>query len=218
MKTFLCIILWLILVLQANAQMRLHTGFNSTMAGRSITIGLSKTKNEKHEFGGALRININKIAHNDDQNKSYYKRLYATKAHHFFGVQGFYHRYLFLKWQHIKPFLFYDLQATYSTTRNRAFFPYSYDEDGNALYKEDITIFGPYTWIEQNIGVGFKADLFGNWFIHQKFGVGTTFVLGYDKKRLDKYFDWFDWEFGALINVGIGYRFDKTKNQKIKEK
>jgi hypothetical protein len=213
MKTLLITILLSVFVNQLLAQRSLQASFNSTMAGRSITIGLSKTKNTKHEFGGALRINLNKIAHNDDQNKSYYKRLYATKAIHFFGIQGFYHRYLFPNWHHVKPFLFYDLQATYSTARNRMLLPHTYDTNGDLLYKEYIKFFGPYTWIEQNIGFGFKADLFGNWFIHQKLGVGTTFVLGYDKKRLDKYFDWFAWEFGTLIHIGIGYRFDKEKKK-----
>ncbi len=191
------------------AQTQINTGFNSTMAGRNITIGLSKTINNKHEFGGGLRYNINKLAHNDDQNKVFYKRLYATKPLHYIGVVGFYHRNIFRQWEHIKPFVFYDLQATYSTTRNSMFLPYSYDTNGDVLYKNCIENFGPFTWVEQNVGIGFKVDLFGNWFFQQKVGVGTTFILGYDKQLLGKYFNWFDWEFGALLNVSIGYRIDK---------
>ncbi|MEO0075560.1 MAG: hypothetical protein ABIK31_05565 [candidate division WOR-3 bacterium] len=213
MKKYTLIFLEMILLLQVKAQTELFTGFNSTMAGRSMTIGFSNTKDTKHEIGTALRININKLAHNDDQNKSYYKRLYATKPIHFFGLQGFYHKKILNKWEHLKPFLFYDLQATYSTSRNRMLLPYTYDANGEVLYKEYIEIFGPYTWVEQNIGIGFKADLFGNWFILQKLGFGTSFVLGYDKKRLDKYFNWFAWEFGYLFNVGIGYRFANHKNK-----
>ena len=197
------------LILNLQAQTNIFTGFNSTMAGRSVTLAMSKTINDKHEFGGGLRFNINKLAHVDDQSKTFYKRLYATEPIHYLGVEGFYHRKILRNWEHIKPFIFYDLQSTYSTTRNRMFLPYTYDTNGDVLYKEYIEIFGPFTWVEQNIGVGFKADLFGNWFFHQKIGVGSSFILGYEKKRLDKYFNWFAWEFGTLVNVGIGYRFDK---------
>lgn len=213
MKRFTLVFIVCALAFRLTAQTELYKGFNSTMAGRSITIGLSKSKNTKHELGAALRININKLAHNDDQNKVFYKRLYATKPIHYIGLQAFYHRNIFQKLEHIKPFLFYDLQATYSTTRNRMLLPYTYDSNGDVLYKEYIEIFGPYTWAEQNIGIGFKADIIGNLYLIQRLGIGTTFILGYDKKRLDKYFNWFAWEFGYLFNVGIGYRFDQRKNK-----
>lgn len=194
-------------------QNQLNCGFNSTMAGRSATLTFSTTINKKHEFGGGLRYNINKLAHVDDQNKVFYKRLYATKSLHYFGIEGYYHCHVIQNWKQIKPFLFYDLQATYSTTRNRDFLPFSYDINGDVLYKEHINNFGPFTWIEQNIGIGFNTNLPGNWFIYEKLGLGTTFILGYDKNLLMKNFDWFAWEFGALVNVGIGYRIVPKKNK-----
>ncbi len=196
-----------------NAQNEIWTGFNSTMAGRSVIINYTHQLNDKNSFGAGLRFNINQLAHNDDQNKSYYKRLYATKPIHYIGICAYYNRNFLNKWEHIKPFLFYDLQTTYSTTRNRMLLPYTYDSNGDVLYKEYIEIFGPFTWVEQNIGIGFKADIIGNLYLIQKLGIGTTFILGYDKKRLDKYFNWFAWEFGYLFNVGIGYRFDQRKNK-----
>lgn len=192
-----------------NAQNEIWTGFNSTMAGRSLILNYTYQLNDKNSWGVGLRFNINKLAHNDDQNKSYYKRLYATEPIHYLGLCTYYHRAFLNTLEHIKPFLFYDFQATYSTTRNRMLLPYTYDLNGDVLYKEYIEIFGPYTWIEQNIGIGFKAEIVGNLFLIQRLGIGTTFILGYDKKRLDKYFNWFAWEFGYIFNVGIGYRFDK---------
>ena len=86
--------------------------------------------------------------------------------------------------------------------------PHGRDSDGGQLYKEYIEIFGPYTWVEQNIGIGYKANFKGNWYIQHKIGFGTSFILGYEKKLLNKYFDWFTWEFGYLINVGLGYRLE----------
>jgi hypothetical protein len=89
------------------------------------------------------------------------------------------------------------------------FIPFTYSSEGEVLYIERIEIFGPYTWVEQNIGIGYKVNLKGNWYLQQKIGFGTSFILGYEKKLLVKYFDWFSWEFGYLVSFGIGYRFNK---------
>lgn len=213
MKNILFTILLSVFINHLQAQLSLQSSFNSTFSGRNISLILSKNINNKNEFGAGFRFNINKLAHNDDQNNSYKKRIYATEPFHYFGFEGFYHRNIFHQWNSVKPFVFYDLQATYSTTRNRMLLPYTYDTNGDVLYKEYIEIFGPYTWVEQNIGIGFKANLFNNFYLTQKIGFGTAFILGYDKKRLDKYFDWFSWNFSGLISVGVGYRFDKKDKQ-----
>jgi hypothetical protein len=195
-----------------NAQLSLSLSFNSTSSGRNLTLAVSKTFKTKNELGGGIRININQVVHPDDQNKSYMKRLYATEPIHYFGIDGFYHRYILNKWKNVKPYLFYDLQMTYSTNRNRMLLPYTYDNNGDVLYKEHIVLFGPFTWVEQNIGIGFKAKLLGSWYIQQKLGIGIAFILGKDEKRPGTY-DKFEWEFGYLIHVGIGYRF----RQKVKQ-
>lgn len=182
--------------------------FNSTHSGRNVALSYSKTIS-KNEFGLGLRYNINRITHSDDQNKSYMKRLYATKPYQYFGIDLFYHRSI-LNWTNIKPYLVYDLQVTHSTSRNRMFLPCDYDNDGNALYREVIEYFGPYTWLEQNIGIGFKENLFSNLYLTQKIGAGTSFIMGYDNKRLNRIFNWFEWEFGYLIQVGLIYRIKKV--------
>lgn len=190
-----------------NAQMELTSSFNSTGSGRNIAFALSNTFNNRHELGGGLRFNLSKLEMSDDQNNLYKKRLYASNFMQHLGIVSFYHFHIFRDWEHVKPFLFYDLQATYSTTRNRDFLPYMYDINGDVLYKEHVNRFGPFIWIEQNVGFGFKADLPVQFFITQKIGYGMMFILGKEEKLLSKYFDWFAWEFGGLINVGIGYRF-----------
>jgi len=201
-------------VASAVAQTDVFTSFNATHAGRNISVSASKLIKGKHEIGGGLRFNLNRLAHTDDQNNVYKKRLYATNFFQHLGLGFFYHRRVFRKWKKIEPLVFYDMQVTYAPTRNRMLLPFSYDVNGDVLYKEYIEFFGPFTWLEQNIGIGFKANLFSNFFIQQKVGFGTTFIMGFEKKLLSKYFNWFAWEFGALINVGIGYRFAKKKKEK----
>lgn len=213
MKRLLLITILFVFIIKINAQTQFFTGFNSTHSGKSITLVMSKTINDRHEFGGGLRFNINSLKHPDDQMNVYLKRLYATKPLHYFGVDAFYHVYFFKKWAHVKPFIFYDLQATYSTTRNSIYTPYIYDSIVGDLFKHYIDYYGPFTWVEQNIGLGFKVDLFNNFFIHEKIGFGTAFILGYDDMLLNKMFKWFAWEFSPLLNVGIGYRFEKKNKQ-----
>jgi len=195
------------------AQTDIVVAYNSNHSGRNASLTASKFLSGRHELGFGLRFNFNKFAHPDDQNNTFKKRLYATKPLHHLGLEGFYHLYLFSKLKNIKPFIFYDMQITHSPTRNRSLLPYSSLSDGTVLYKEHINNFGPFTWLEQNIGIGFRANITSNCFIQQKIGYGTSFIMGYDDMLLGKIFNWFDWEFGYLINVGIGYRLGESKRK-----
>ncbi|NOY95248.1 MAG: hypothetical protein GXO81_02510 [Chlorobi bacterium] len=212
MKRILAIIVFTSFIIQTNAQ-NIILDYNSTASGRGgITSSFSK-RDKNHEFGIGVGFNINEIAHPDDQGKMYYKRLYATKPIHYLHFDFYYHRYILNNFKNISPFLFYDFKLKYSTTRNRMFLSYAYDStivseipEEHILYIERIEYFGPFTWIEQNIGLGYKIDLIGNLYLIQKIGIGAMFILGYEDKIMDKRFRWFDWEFGGLISVGIGLK------------
>jgi len=204
------------LMQHSTAQVRVFPVFNSTGTGRSVNLLASAQVKNRHEFGGGLRININKYAHNDDQLNLYFKRMFATKPLHYFGVEGFYHVHLLQKLQHIDFFAFYDIQVAYSTTGNR---DYRHDSDpltGECELSNPFIHFGPFTWIEQNIGIGFTVDIWKNFFLTQRLGGGAHFILGYDKPFSDTKNDYiikdpFTWEFGYVLSVGIGYRFEPKK-------
>lgn len=174
------------------AQNEISSSINSTHSGSNVALLYSSYLNAKTEVGGGIRFNINSYALPDDQNKVYYKRLYATKPLHYWGVEGFYHRYIFGDLEHIKPFLFYDAQATYSTTINK--------------FSGEVKHFGPYWWIEQCVGLGFKVDIANSFFITQKIGLGYSLIVGsYDNSP--SMFENVTGEFGLLLSAGIGYRF-----------
>lgn len=179
-------------------------GFNATESGRNFTIDYSKKLNAKNELGVGLRINVNSIRQPDDEGMIFYRRLYALEFYQFFGLHLYSHRMIFGKWQYVKPYLFYDLQITHSTTRSSAYWPYSYDTNGDVLYKNSIDYFGPFLWIEQNIGIGFKAKLFKSFYLYENFGVGMTFIVGEDK-TLPTTYDKFEWELGGMISIGCAY-------------
>lgn len=202
----------------ATSQVRVSTVFNSIYSGRSINVLASgQTKNSRHEFGGGLRININKFAHNDDQFNIFKKRMYATKPLHYFGIEGFYQIHFLQNLQHIDLFAFYDIQVCYSTTGNRVP-PWSINlETGYVEFiGEQFRHFGPFTWIEQNIGIGFSVDIWDNVYLTQRLGVGVAFILGEDKP-VNENKDYlllknsFENEFGYLLSAGIGYRFEPKK-------
>lgn len=193
------------------AQVRTIVDFNSVISGRSINVLASGQVKNRHEFGGGLRININKFAHNDDQDNIYKKRMYTTKPLHYFGIEGFYQVHIFHKLKHIDLFAFYNIQVCYSTTGNRDHSQYD-QSTGEYVMRH----YGPFTWIEQNIGIGFTVDIWNNMFLTQRLGGGTNFILGGDKPMDENknYYlpkNKFENEFGYLFSVGIGYRFESKK-------
>ncbi len=186
---YIVILFLLFWALNTEAQVELSSTFNSTYSGRNVSLALSKTWNGKHELGLGVGLNLNRARLSEEL---YRKRLHATEFLHHFRVHSFYHYHLLKSWESVHPFLFYDLQASYSKSRFK---------DSNSKPSEE---FGPYAWMEQCIGLGFKADLPGNFFITQKIGAGASFIIGKDKNLLS---DGFVTEIASLINVGIGYRF-----------
>lgn len=192
MKKLLILIQCLIISLSLFSQNEISASFNSTHSGKNIVASYSKYLNSKNEIGGGVRFNINSYILPDDQNNIYYKRLFATEPLHYFGIQGFYHRHVFQNLQHIKPFVFYDAQATYSTTINK--------------FTGEIQHFGPYWWIEQCIGLGFKVDVANSFFITQKIGVGYSLIVG-SYENSPSMLKNVTGEFGFLLNAGVGYRF-----------
>ncbi|MFH1159508.1 MAG: hypothetical protein V1733_00985 [bacterium] len=195
----------LLLSSSLTAQTDLSVCFNSTGTGINLSLDFAKTIKSKNELGIGLRININRLKHPDDQNHVFLNRLFATEFLQYFGAQLFYHRMIFERLACIKPYIFYDLQTTWSKTRNRMFLPYSYDINGDVLYKEYLEYFGPFLWLEQNVGIGFKVRLIKSVYLTQNIGAGVLFIIGEDKK-LPQTYNKFSWEFGYLLSVGIVYR------------
>jgi len=172
--------------------------YYNTGTGQNITANYSfDIKNS--ELGIGLGYTLSSLVHPDDQNKTYYKRQFATEPLHHLNLNLFYHRYVFQKLEHINPFLFYDFQAKHSAAMNH--FDPSLDE---RFYH------GPYFWLDNNLGVGFNVNIIGNWYLQQKIGAGALFIFpsSRDASRVNMVtlIDKFEWEFIGLLNVGIVYR------------
>lgn len=176
--------------------------FNSTGSGRSINMLASKQFHNRHELGGGICININKQTLNDDQFCVFRKRMYSIQPIEFFGVEGFYQIHFLKNLEHIDLFAFYDIQYRFSHCRS--WFG-DYTEEGKRIY----ILYGPFHWIEQNIGIGFSVDIWKNLFLIQRIGGGINLIVGYGKPEYNAMIakPMTEWEFGYLLSSGIGYRF-----------
>lgn len=210
-KYILSFAISLVLISEIKAQSSVALGFNSTGGGRGIT-GVYYSQKDKNELGIGLRFNINYSHNLDDQSKVFYKRIYALKPIHRFGLSASLQRYIFTNYKITSFFAFYNVQATYAMAKNHQFRMSDSDSLG-ILYTNKELYLGPFTWVEQNLGIGHKMQLTDKVYLIQKLGFGTMFIIGREKTAvLDNditkhYFKRFSWEFGYLFNTGLGYNF-----------
>lgn len=200
---FVCLIFSLISI-YVNAQTEIVTLFNNSHTGFNHSLIVNKKLGDDYEVGAGLKININRYAHPDNQNKVFYKRLYATTPIQFFGGELFVNKYFFEKIERVHPFLFYNVRLSYSKTRNIGYYPYTFTNDRTVLYIRDDTNYGPFTWLEQYIGLGYKINFTETLFFMQKIGLGIDLIFGEDQV-LD--ISNSAWEFCYIHSFGIGYRF-----------
>lgn len=210
------ILIMLSIAVNGYAQLDLGGTFSTICSGHNVLFNVSKTY-KNNEIGGGLRININRIRF-DIQNNVYFHVLNATKPIHYFGVDFFYHRYIFNKGQIFRPFIFYDCQFTYAPTRNKNFLKSNFTDEGVTYYITSDIIWGPYFWVEQNIGIGFKVKIYKNLYLMEKIGLGVSMIIGDDViAKQDRNFMFKPYvaaEYGYLIQTGLIYRFHgKEKNQ-----
>lgn len=192
--------------------------FNSTFSGRNCALTYIKSF-EKSEIGLGLRYNINQWANPDDQSNIYYKRQYAYEPMQHVGVQVYYHHFI---WSMI--YGFYDVQFSHSETLTKIMSAHSFDPDienptrpdpenevpthDDLLYKRYIERFGPFTWVEQNIGIGFKFKISDSIYLTQKAGVGVMLLFGSDEQLPQTWPSAPEWTVSTLLNIGLTYKFN----------
>lgn len=185
---------------QAYCQLDLIGSFNTVDIGRNLNLTIKKDLG-KHSVLLGLKYNLNRIVH-DNQNNMFRKRFYATTFAEHFGFNVGYQYNFQLSKSTLRPFLFYDLQFTNSHTRNLMFLPYSYDTNGDVLYKRYLEFFGPTIALEHNLGIGFTVNILERLYLYQKIGAGIVNFFNVDKRIIGSG----GWEFGSVISVGVGYR------------
>jgi hypothetical protein len=184
----------------------------STGTGKNVTLSYSK-EYKSMEFGIGLGCNINSIKQPDDQPNIYYKRLYATKPLHFLNFNLYYNQHIFNRFDQFKPYIFYDFQMKYSTTRSNMYIIdridstiISSDPADQYLYRNYTEYFGPFLWIENNLGLGMKINITEKLFFSQKIGLGIHFIIG-EEPKLFMNKDSMFWEFHDFYAFTVGFKF-----------
>lgn len=93
------------------------------------------------------------------------------------------------------------------------YIPYAFDStivantpDEKILYRQYIEHFGPFLWAENSVGIGFKVNIYKQFYMQQMAGIGVDLIMGHDNKLAGKIDQWLDWEFGGLLSLGIIYQ------------
>ena len=209
-KKAIALFIFLLAAYCSFAQNAAKVNYNTSTLRESLIVGYSRAFRQTHEIEVGLRIHINNLAMPDDQESVYYRRMYASNFAQHFGLQLGYNWYFFPCLDHLKPFVFYELQAAYSTTRNHGYGPAYNLNDGSYSIEEYTESFGPFLWLQNTIGVGFKVDIWKSFYLFEKIGFNATQIIGNDEKLMPDPFQKFPWlvnEFGYMISVGVGYRF-----------
>lgn len=196
---------------QTHAQ-GLIVGFNSTDSGRNISFQFEKSSG-LNEYSYGFGVSINDFRQIEMRSDLYRKKLYATKGYHHINLNLTYQRYMKTdKVKCLNPFIFYDFQAKYSTAAFLSTF-IEYDStlvqtrpEQGIVGRQELNYFGPFFWLENNVGIGFKAMVIDKFYIKQRLGVGVNLILGYDDQILYRRFSWFDWEFSTLMHFSIGMK------------
>ena len=192
------------------AQNAATISFNTSTLRESLVVGYSRTIHQTHEIDFGVRYHLNRLIMPDDQESIYSRRMYASNFAQHFGLQLGYNWYFLPRLEHLKPFVFYELQAAYSTTRNHGYGYTYYINEGTSQLEEYLVSFGPFLWLQNTIGVGFKVDIWKSFYLFEKIGFSATQIIGNDEKLMPDPFQKFPWlvnEFGYMISVGVGYRF-----------
>lgn len=82
----------------------------------------------------------------------------------------------------------------------------SSDPADQYLYRNYTEYFGPFLWIENNLGLGMKINITEYLFISQKFGLGIHFIIGEEPKLFMNKNSMF-WEFHDFYAFTVGFKF-----------
>ena len=209
-KKAIALFLFLLVTCCSFAQNAATISFNTSTLRESVVIGYSRALHQNHEIEVGLRFHINRLVMPDDQESIYYRRMYASNFVQHLGLQLGYSWYFLPRLEHLRPFVFYELQAAYSTTRNRGYGYTYYIEECSSQLEEYLVSFGPFLWLQNTIGVGFNVDIWKSLYLFEKIGFNATQIIGNDENLMPEPFQKFPWlvnEFGYMISVGVGYRF-----------
>ena len=195
MKKFILLSFVLISGKLTFAQLSLSTGFNATTPGLYYTIGGEYTWFH-HRLGGGVNINQGYAA-GTEMGTPWQLKPNATNE--YFGLNFNYNYVFYPKNSEIEPFVFFDLNYQYCSNRNGSTYGNIATYDANSI---------PFNTFTETIGFGFTTDVYKNFYLILKGGVGLVHQNTFDNFNFDSS------SFTYKASIGFGYRFSDWKRTK----
>ncbi|NLL28179.1 MAG: hypothetical protein GX259_05225 [Bacteroidales bacterium] len=207
-------VIFIILVFATNSLLAQNLTFNYSVtgSGNNVTLAISK-ESDRIEFGAGLGYNFNKKSYLKEKTYSLHKSFYATKPLYHINYDLFFYYKILKNPKTFEPFFFYDLQMKYSTARLHYFDIVGLDSSNSAVlnndemfYREVKNTFGPFLWIENNLGFGFKINFNEKLYLQKRFGGEIYYII--NKNGNMPYSDKsFESKFSTFFSISLGYRF-----------
>lgn len=177
------------------SQLSISGSFNATGPGLYYTLGGEYTSFH-HRFGGGLNINQGYAAGTDAGTPW---QLKPDAPNEYFGLNLNYNYVFYPKNSEIEPFVFFDLNYQYCSNRNGSSYGNIVTYDPNGI---------PFNTFTETIGVGFTTDIYKNFYLIMKGGVGFAHQNTFDNFNFDSR------SFNYKASIGFGYRFSDWQRTK----
>lgn len=193
MKTKVILILLASASLTANAQFQFQTAYQVSDAWRSGTLEVGYGINN-HIISLGYQLNRDCRPTNDESDvfkHRFYGRTLVEQSSLSLGYE-YKFRLHNSSW---RPVVFATAIVSHAPVRN-----YWMAMDSTGTFNEIVAEIPPMTVIETYIGCGFDLDLFSNFYLFQKWGVGYSQFIGVSNGNMN--------EFGTKFQFGVGYTFN----------
>ena len=209
---YTAVIILLILCISSQGQVSIQSSFSGTYIGRNQSLTIHYALN-KFELYGGIKYNINKGLQSTDGsflNKSAHA---VTSGEHLGGVLGL--NYSFLQLKNMNFFCFFESRESYMHVQHEfesAVVVNSQNGGEELAFTKRIENIGPFWIIDNNIGVGYKVNVFDNLYLNSRIGTGILLYKSNDS-NYSTLFNKLDWNFSYMLSFGVGYTFNKSSNK-----
>jgi hypothetical protein len=187
--------------------------FNTT--SRNIVLWVDKTYQEKHVFGAGIKYHLDDPIRSDFSNGLNYRSISANKWYQHIGFMTQYQRSFLWNHKKLKPFLFYNFQATYGFRKQDGFYDWASGRWRKKLLVDEMYLF------ENQIGFGIDFYLSKKIRFYLNAGIGLVFYWYMNQPLVEKKFlnvTTTNRDFDRMFSGGIKYELiPPLKKLKVKE-
>lgn len=206
MKKTIATIFFVTLFFASFSQIEIKGGYNLNFTSFNTTVGI-KQNLQKNSFEYGLKVIIPTRLTYDNENLYFKHRFFPKNVKERLGFNFTYFYNINLPNSNMNPFLYYNFQYTFSSTRSEMYYkdgdPVELPYDTIQPYKLVVEKYGPFHVFENNFGIGMSTQIYKKVYLYYKLGAGAAYIIGddpniRDKKRL---------KFSSMFSASLSYKF-----------